>query len=73
MNDPLRHAADLQIAVIPAEGELRSKPLVRLEPVIENRSGAGLQLAGALICQRVCGLLQHAHSTIQSQKTIQSP
>jgi len=73
MNDPLRHAADLQIAVIPAEGELRSKALFRLEPVIENRARAGLQLAAALTWQHVWGLLQRAHPIIQSQKTIQSP
>jgi hypothetical protein len=73
MNHPLRHAADLQKAVIPAEGELRSKPLFRLEPVLEGRAGAGQQIVGALIWQRVCGLLQRAHPTIQSHKTIQSP
>jgi hypothetical protein len=73
MNHPLRHAADLQKSVIPAEGELRSKPLFRLEPVLENRAGEGLQLVGALIWQRAWGLLQRAYPTIQSHKTIQSP
>lgn len=73
MNNPLRHPADPQTASIPAEGELRSKALFRLEQVIPNPARPRPQIIAALTWQRVWCLLEHAHRTIQEPKTIQYP
>jgi hypothetical protein len=73
MNDPSRHAADLQTASIPAEGELRSNTHFHFEPASSNPFKPGLQVVrlhfGSVSGVR-CSLLTPRFGR---PKTIQNP